>query len=198
MKTDKNILVAFLLNLSFSLFELIGGILTNSVAILSDAIHDFGDATSIGISYFLERKSHKAVDDTHTYGYLRYSVLGSLITTIILILGSGIMIKESVDRLFHPAPVNYNGMLVLAIIGLTVNFIAALVTRKGDSLNQKSVNLHMLEDVLGWAVVLIGAIIMRFTNIEILDSLMSVAVAIFILFSAIQTLVEIGNLFLEK
>ena len=107
MKTEKNILVAFLLNLAFSLFELVGGIFTKSVAILSDSVHDFGDALSIGISYFLEKKSHTAADEAHTYGYLRYSVLGGLITTVILILGSGIMMKESIARLFHPVDVDY-------------------------------------------------------------------------------------------
>lgn len=198
MKTEKNILIAFLLNLFFSMFELVGGIFTKSVAILSDSVHDFGDALSIGISYFLEKKSHTAVDDSHTYGYLRYSVLGGLITTIVLILGSGIMILESAERLFHPVAVDYNGMLLLAVIGVAVNVIAAFVTREGDSLNQKSVNLHMLEDVLGWAIVLIGAVIMRFTDITILDPLMSIGVAVFILFSAVKTLVEILNLFLEK
>ncbi|MCQ2404542.1 MAG: cation diffusion facilitator family transporter [Clostridia bacterium] len=198
MKTEKNILVAFLLNLAFSLFELVGGIFTKSVAILSDSVHDFGDALSIGISYFLEKKSRTAVDEAHTYGYLRYSVLGGLITTVILILGSGIMMKESIARLFHPVDVDYRGMLVLAVIGVVVNLVAAFVTREGDSLNQKSVNLHMLEDVLGWAVVLVGAVVMCFTDIGILDSLMSIGVAAFILVCAVKNLVEIANLFLEK
>ena len=198
MKTEKNILVAFLLNLAFSLFELIGGIFTHSVAILSDAVHDFGDALSIGISYALEKKSRAAVDEAHTYGYLRYSVLGGLITTVILILGSGMMIKESVERLVHPVAVNACGMLVLAVIGLAVNLVAAFVTREGDSLNQKAVNLHMLEDVLGWAVVLVGAVVMVFTDIGILDALMSIGVAAFILVCAVKNLIEIADLFLEK
>ncbi len=198
LKTEKNILVAFLLNLAFSLFELIGGIFTKSVAILSDSIHDFGDALSIGISYFLEKKSRFEVDESHTYGYLRYSVLGGLITTVVLILGSGIMIKESIERLIHPVAVDYCGMLLLAVIGVVVNLVAAFVTREGDSLNQKSVNLHMLEDVLGWAVVLVGTVIMLFTDVGILDSLMSIGVAVFILACAIKNLVEIASLFLEK
>ena len=198
MKTEKNILVAFLLNLAFSLFELVGGMFTHSVAILSDAVHDFGDAVSIGISYFLEKKSHTAVDETHTYGYLRYSVLGGLISTVILILGSGVMLKESIERLFHPVAVDYRGMLLLAVVGVAVNLVAAFVTREGDSLNQKSVNLHMLEDVLGWAVVLVGAVIMNVTDCAALDALMSIGVAVFILVCAVKNLAEIVNLFLEK
>lgn len=198
MKTDKNILIAFILNLSFSLFELIGGMFTHSVAILSDSIHDFGDAVSIGFAYVLEKKSRRQADDRHTYGYRRYSVLGGLITTVILIVGSIVMIWEAVERIITPVEINYRGMIWLAVIGVVVNVIAAYVTREGDSLNQKSVNLHMLEDVLGWIVVLIGAIVMNFTDIGILDSLMSIGVALFIFCHALKNLRQMIDLFLEK
>ena len=159
MKTEKNILIAFLLNLAFSVMEFIGGIFTGSVAIISDSIHDIGDAASIGIAYFLERKSKKKPDEKYTYGYIRYSILGSLITTLILIIGSSFVIYNSVLRILNPVEINYDGMILFAVFGVIVNFLAATFTREGDSLNQKSVNLHMLEDVLGWVIVLIGAII---------------------------------------
>ncbi len=198
MKTEKNILIAFILNFVFSVFEFIGGALTGSVAIISDAVHDIGDALSIGASYFLERKSKKQPDEVYTYGYARFSVLGSLITTVILLFGSFAVIYNAVIRIFKPTPINYNGMIVFAIIGVIVNFIAAYFTREGDSLNQKAVNLHMLEDVLGWAIVLIGAIIMRFTDISVIDPLMSIGVSFFIFVNAIKNLKQIENLFLEK
>ncbi len=198
MKTEKNILIAFLLNLLFSILEFIGGTITNSVAIISDSIHDMGDAMSIGVSYFLEKKSKQKPDDKYTYGYIRYSVLGSLITTFILMLGSVLVIYNAVQRIINPVEINYNGMIIFAILGVSINFVAAYFTREGDSLNQKSVNLHMLEDVLGWAVVLIGAIIMRFTDIKLIDPILSIAVAIFILVNALKTLKDIVDLFLEK
>ena len=198
MKTERNILIAFILNLFFSLFEFIGGIFTGSVAILSDAIHDIGDAASIGISYFLERKSKKQPDSNYTYGYLRYSVLGSIITTLILLFGSAAVIYNAVLRIITPAEINYNGMIIFAVFGVAVNFIAAMVTKDGGSLNQKAVNLHMLEDVLGWAVVLVGAVVMRFTDFAIIDPILSIAVAAFILINAIKNLKEILDLFLEK
>lgn len=198
MKTEKNILIAFILNLSFSIFEFIGGLFSNSVAILSDSIHDLGDALSIGISYFLEKKSKKEPDEKYTYGYIRYSVMGSLITTVILLVGSLLVIFNSIKRIINPVQVNYDGMLVFAIIGVIINFIAAYSTREGDSLNQKSVNLHMLEDVLGWVVVLIGAIIMRFTDISIIDPLLSIGVALFILINTFKNFHSIVDLFLEK
>lgn len=198
MKTEKNILIAFILNFIFSIFEFVGGFLTNSVAIFSDSIHDLGDAISIGISYFMERKSKKGADNKYTYGYIRYSVLGGVITTTILLVGSILVIIGAVKRLFNPVEVNYSGMIIFAVFGVILNFIAAYVTKDGDSINQKSVNLHMLEDVLGWIVVLIGAIIMNFTDIRIIDSIMSIGVALFILFNSLKNLKKVLDLFLEK
>ncbi len=198
MKTEKNILIAFLLNLSFSIFEIIGGIFTGSVAIISDAVHDMGDAASIGISFFLEKKSKKQPDKTYTYGYARFSVLGSVITTLILLFGSVMVIYNAILRIINPMPINYNGMIIFAVIGAAVNFLAAYFTKEGDSLNQRAVNLHMLEDVLGWVVVLIGAIIMRFTDISVIDPIMSIGVAVFILINALKNLKEVLDLFLVK
>ena len=196
--TEKNILIAFVLNLVFSLIEIVGGLFTNSVAILSDAIHDFGDAFSIGVSYFLERKSKKKPDETYTYGYLRYSVLGAFITTIILTIGSIVVLTGAIFRIIHPVSLHYEGMILLAILGIVINFLAAYKTREGDSLNQKAVNLHMLEDVLNWVVVFIGAIVMKFTDITYIDSIMSIGIALFLLKQALENLKNILNLFLAK
>lgn len=198
MKSERNILIAFILNLGFSIFEFIGGTLTNSVAIISDSIHDIADAMSIGISYFLEKKSKKKPDDKYTYGYVRYSVIGSTITTIILIIGSILVIYNAIKRIISPVQIDYNGMIIFAIIGVIINVLATYFTKNGHSLNQKSVNLHMLEDVLGWIVVLVGAIIMRFTDIRILDPVLSIIVAIFIFKNAISNFKIIIDLFLEK
>ena len=198
MKTQRNILIAFILNLSFSIFEFFGGIYTGSVAIVSDAIHDVGDAASIGLSYFLEKKSKKQPDEIYTYGYGRYSVLGGLITTIVLLFGSVVMIYNSVDRLVNVKEINYDGMILFAIVGICVNFSAAFFTRNGDSLNQKAVNLHMLEDVLGWIVVLVGAVVMRFTDFAFIDPLMSIGVSVFIIVNSVRNLNEVANLFLER
>lgn len=198
MKTDRNILIAFLLNLTFAIFELVGGVFTHSVAIMSDAVHDVGDAMSIGLSYFLEKKSRREPDKKHTYGYLRYSVLGGLITTVILLTGSVFVIVNAVDRIINPVQVNYNGMILFAVIGVVVNFLAAYFTHRGDSINQKAVNLHMLEDVLGWAIVLVGAIVMKFTDFVLIDPIMSICVAVFILINAVKNLKKIFDLFVVK
>ena len=198
MKTEKNILIAFLLNLSFSVFEFIGGIFTGSVAILSDAVHDIGDAASIGLSYFLERKSKKQPDESYTYGYIRYSVIGSIITTLILLFGSVAVIYNALGRIVKPTEINYNGMIIFAVVGVVVNSGAAFFTHSGETLNQKAVNLHMLEDVLGWIVVLVGAVVMRFTDFTLIDPIMSIGVAIFIFINAIKNLKTAIDIFLEK
>ncbi|MBR5252646.1 MAG: cation transporter [Clostridia bacterium] len=198
MRSDKKILCAFLLNLFFSVFEFVGGMITGSAAIISDSIHDLGDALSIGTSYFLERKSKKAADNKYTYGYGRYSVLGGVITVVILIIGSTAAIFNGVMRIINPTPINYDGMIILALFGAAVNLIAAYFTRDGESVNQRAVNLHMLEDVLGWIAVLVGAVIMRFTDLAFIDPLMSIGIAIFILINAVRTLGASIELLLEK
>ena len=135
MKTEKNILVAFLLNLSFAAFEFFGGLWTGSVAILSDAVHDLGDAAGLGLSWLLERKGKRPPDQVYTYGYGRYSLLGSLITTSILLFGSVLVMGNAVVRILHPTPIHYDGMILFAIVGVCVNFIAALLTVLGYSIN---------------------------------------------------------------
>ncbi|MBR3943128.1 MAG: cation transporter [Clostridia bacterium] len=198
MKTERNILIAFVLNFCFAVFEFFGGIFTGSVAILSDAVHDLGDAASIGVSCFLEKISKKQPDEKYTYGYARYSLLGGVISTLLLLFGSILVIGNAVVRLVHPIPVHQNGMLGFAVAGVIVNALAAFFTREGGSLNQKAVNLHMLEDVLGWVVVLIGSVIIKFTDFVWIDPLMSIGVAVFILINAAKTCKEILDIFLEK
>ncbi len=198
MKTEKNILIAFILNFAFSIFEFIGGIYTGSIAIISDAVHDIGDAASIGLSFLLEKKSKKQPDENFTYGYIRYSVIGSIITSLILFSGSVVVICNAVSRIISPTEIKYDGMIIFAVVGVCVNFCAAIFTRDGDSLNQKAVNLHMLEDVLGWVVVLVGAIVMKFTDFALFDPILSICVAIFILTNTIKNLKEAVDVFLEK
>ncbi len=198
MKSEKKILFAFVLNLAFSVFECIGGILTGSVAILSDAVHDLTDAVGIGSSWLLERKSKGQPDEKYTYGYVRYSVLGSLLITVLLLVGSITVIVHAVGRIFEPVSIHYDGMILFAVVGVCVNGAAAYFTHGGDSLNQRAVSLHMLEDVLGWILVLIGAVIMRFTDIAVLDPILSICVALYIFVHAIGHLREALSILLEK
>lgn len=198
MKAEKNIFIAFILNLLFSAFEFVGGFYTGSIAIISDAVHDLGDAASIGISYLLEKKSKKQPDEKYTYGYARYSVVGGAITTIILLFSSFIVIVNAAERIANPTEINYNGMIIIGIMGVIINLAAAHFTHDGDSINQKAVNLHMLEDVLGWVAVLAGSVIMRFTDFSVIDPLMSMGVAVFIITGCIKNLKKIIDIVLDK
>ena len=198
MQSTTNILIAFLLNLFFSIFELVGGFFTNSIAIITDSIHDLTDALSILLSYILERKSKRKPDNRYTYGYVRYSVLGALITTIILLSGSLIVIYSAIKRFINPVEIKYDGMIVMAIVGIIVNGVATLTTSKGSSINEKTVSLHMLEDVLGWIVVLVGAILIKFTHIYYIDAILTILVAGFIFGHAFKNFMKILDLFLEK
>lgn len=196
--STKNIFIAFILNLFFSIFELIGGIFTNSVSIMADSVHDFGDALSILISLVLEKISKKKPNEDYTFGYLRYSTLGALVTSMILLVGSFFVIISASKRLVNPVLVNYDGMFILAIVGIIVNLIATKITSNTGNLNEETVSLHMFEDVLGWACVLIGSIVIKFTNWYIIDPILSIGVSLFILINVIKRFKNIFEILLEK
>jgi len=198
MKTEQKMFAAFVLNLAFSLLEFAGGVLTGSVAIVSDAVHDLGDAVGIGVACLLEKKSRRPPDSIYTYGYAGYSLLGSCLVTLILLGGSAAVLLHAAQRLACPIAPDYDGMLLFAVIGLLVNGAALLLTRRGSSHNQQAVSLHMLEDVLGWGVVLVGAVVMRFTGFALLDPLLSMAVALFIAVHAGKNLWAVLGLLLAK
>lgn len=195
---EKNITVAFFLNLSFTIIELIGGLLTNSVAIMSDALHDFGDSISLGMAWHFEKLSKRSPNAKYSYGYKRFALLGALLNCIILLLGSIIVISECIKRLFNPQEVVVEGMFLLAILGVVINGIAVLRTRKGKGVNERVVSLHLLEDVLGWIAVLIVSIVMFFIDLPILDPLLSIGIAIFILYNVVRNLKTTLNILLQS
>ncbi len=195
--TTENIKLAFFVNLGFCLIELVGGILTNSVAIISDALHDFGDSVSLGLAWIFQRLSERGPTAKYSYGMKRLSVISSMINSLILAVGSTVIIIESIKRLFQPATVNAKGMLILAMIGIIANGFAFLRLKNGKNVNQKAVSLHMLEDVLGWVAVLVVSIVMLFIDLPILDPLLSIGVAVFVAVNIIGNLKQILNITLQ-
>lgn len=183
-----NIAVAFFLNTAFALIELVGGLLTNSVAILSDALHDFGDSLSLGTAWYFQKKSQKTRTEHYTYGYRRFSLVGAFVNATVLIVGSIFIIREAVARLFQPEPADARGMMLLALLGIAVNGVAMLRLRKGRSINERVVSLHFLEDVLGWVAVLVGAVVMLFADLPIIDPVLSLAIAAFVLFNVYRNI----------
>lgn len=185
MSSSKNTFIAFLLNLSFSIIEFIFGWLFGSSAILADAVHDLGDALAIGSSAIMQTYANKPADRVYPFGYKRWNILAALLTSSILIIGSSLILVENIPNLFHPQPVNQDGMLVLGIIAVIINFLASRIVKNGHSHNESILSLHFLEDILGWLAVILVSIILQFTDWYFLDPLLSLCIAIFILSKAL-------------
>lgn len=194
----KNIITAFALNLSFAIIELIGGLLTNSVAILSDALHDFGDSLSLGVAYYLQKKSEKKGDKFYSYGYKRFSLLGSIFISVVLLVSSVFIVEESIRRIITPQETNAQGMFILAILGIIVNGAAVLRMHKGKSHNERAVTLHMMEDLLGWLAVLAASFIMIFIDVPVIDPILSIAITVWVLFNVYRNLKETFRIMLQE
>ncbi|WP_165211570.1 cation diffusion facilitator family transporter [Streptococcus tangpeifui] len=196
-QSTSRIFIAFMSNFIFAIVEMIFGSIFNSSAILADSVHDFGDALAIGLSYYFEQLSKRRSDYRYTLGYWRFSLLGALMTAVILIIGSTLVLFENVQKVMHPEPVNYNGMLILGLIAIAVNILASRVLNGEESEHESILSLHFLEDILGWLAVIVVSLILRVANWYILDPLLSVAIALFILSRALPKFIRNLSVFLE-
>ena len=197
MKAKYTVWLAFFLNLTYAIVEFIAGGVFGSSAVLADSVHDLGDVIAIGISVFLESISNREEDSHYTLGYKRFSLLGAMITAVILMTGSVLVILENIAKIFHPQSVNDEGILWLGIIAITINVLASLVIRKGQTKNESILSLHFLEDTLGWVAVILMAIVLRFTDWYILDPLLSLAISFFILSKALPRFWSTLKIFLD-
>ena len=197
MKAKYTVWLAFFLNLTYAIVEFIAGGVFGSSAVLADSVHDLGDAIAIGISAFLESISNREEDSHYTLGYKRFSLLGAMITAVILMTGSVLVILENIAKIFHPQSVNDEGIFWLGIIAITINVLASLVIRKGQTKNESILSLHFLEDTLGWVAVILMAIVLRFTDWYILDPLLSLAISFFILSKALPRFWSTLKIFLD-
>jgi len=195
--SNKNIKTAFFLNLAFTILEILGGLWTNSLAILSDAVHDLGDSVSLGLAWFLDNYAQRGEDERFSYGYRRFSLLGALINTIILIVGAFFVLTQAIPRLIAPEHANAQGMALFAIVGILANGAAVLRLKGSKSMNAQIVAWHLMEDVLGWVAVLIVAIILMFVDIPILDPVLSILISLYILYNVVKSLRETLSLFLQ-
>jgi len=175
--------VAFVLNLAFTLIEIVGGLWTNSMAVLSDALHDLGDSIALGLSWHFARISKRKGDETFTFGYRRFSLLGALVMSIVLFAGGLVVLFEAIPRILHPEATNVQGMFGLAIAGIVVNGMAALRMHGGRSVGERIVTWHFVEDVLGWVAVLIASIVMWIRDLPILDPILSIAITLYVLWN---------------
>lgn len=195
--STKNLKVAFFLNLAFTIIEFVGGVITGSLAILSDAIHDLGDSLSLGMSWYFQNLSEKKSNSIYSYGYKRFSLLGAIINAIVLLVGSVLMISHAVPQVFQAGKVNEKGMLIMAVFGVIVNGIAALRLHKGKTMNEKVIALHLLEDVLGWVAVLVGSLLIMYFDWYFIDPLLSVLIALFIIYNVFKNLKKSFKIILQ-
>ncbi|MGN0189989.1 MAG: cation diffusion facilitator family transporter [Candidatus Cryptobacteroides sp.] len=193
----KNISTAFFLNAFFVIVELVGGILTNSIAILTDSLHDFGDCLSLAIAWFLQKKSEQPRDKKYSYGYKRFSLLGSIFLSGVLTVSSILVLIEAGKRIASPQEVSAQGMLWMAVFGIIINGASALSVKRGSSMNERAVFLHIMEDVLGWVGVLIAGIVMMFAEVPVLDPLLSVCISIWVLVNVCRNLKSVFKVFLQ-
>lgn len=196
-KDSDNLKIAFFLNLSFTILEFIGGFFVNSIAIISDALHDLGDSLSIGLSWYLDRKSEQEASTTFTFGYKRFSLLGALVNSLVLIAGSIFVIKAAVGRILEPEHTDAAGMLLFAILGVAMNGYAAWRTSKGETLNERVISWHLLEDVLGWTSILIVSVVLLFKDIHYLDPALSILITLYVLWNVVKRLKETLYIFLQ-
>lgn len=194
---SSNLKIAFIINLIFTIIEIIGGILTNSVAILSDAVHDLGDSISLLFSLIMERVSKKEGNKDLTFGYRRYSLLGAIFSAVVLIIGSTFVIYNAVTRIVTVEEVHAEGMLLMSIGGMIFNGLAVLRLKKDKGINSRVVFLHLLEDALGWFAIFIISIVMLFVNLPILDPILSIVIAVFVLSRIVPTFMKIGRIFMQ-
>ncbi len=195
--SNKNLKVAFFLNLAFTIIEVIAGFYVNSMAIIADAIHDFGDSLSLGTAWFLQVKSEKKPNKKYSFGYRRFSLFGALINCTVLILGGIYAIYETIGRFLNPELPDARGMMWFAFLGIAVNGYAAWKLSKGKSMNERVVSWHLLEDVLGWFAILVVAIVLQFKEIAYLDPALSILITLYILYNAMKKLKETLFLFLQ-
>jgi cobalt-zinc-cadmium efflux system protein len=193
-----NTKVAFFLNLSFSILELIGGVISGSVAILSDAIHDFADSLSLGLGWYFENKSEKGSTDKYSYGYARFSLLGAMVNAFTLLLGSVYIVYRSVKEIINPQMPKVEWMIGIAILGVVLNGIAAWKLKSGKSINKQVMTIHLLEDTVGWLAVLIAGIILLFFNIPIIDPILAIIINITVLIFVLIKLVKALKILMQK
>lgn len=194
----KNLGLVFLLNFGFAILEFIGGILSQSTALLSDAIHDMGDALAIALAWVFAKVGQRGRSSKFSYGYKRFSLLSALIASLILVFGAVAMLILAVSRLQSPVAVHSDLMILFAILGVAVNGFAVLKIRSGKTMNEQVISFHLFEDLLSWVAVLIGAIVIYFTGWYWLDPLMAIGISLWIFVHGLQKGSKVAQLFLQS
>ena len=197
-KARDNLAFVFFLNLTFNIIVILGALATNSMAILADCIHDMSDTISIAIAWILEHVSQKGSSDTYSYGYQRFSVLGAIITSLLVIAMAVLILYEAIPRLMVPEAINPGGMIVIACVGLIFKSISVYRIHDGETFSEKAILYHLMGDIFEWIAILIIAVLIIFWDVSFLDPLVSIAVAFWLIFTLGRTLYHSIEVTLQK
>lgn len=188
-----NTKINILFNLTFSILEIIGGFLTNSISIISSAIHDFSDSITVCLENLFNKKSKQKPNNKYSFGYSRYKLIGKFFTSILLLITSGIIIYFAINRIKNPLNINYDGMIIFSIFGILLNAYVAYKLK-----NDKEKNYNTMIDVYGWLIVLISSILIKLFKIFIIDPVVAIIMALYMLYQTYKYLNEIFNAIMEK
>lgn len=198
-KASDNLAFVFFVNLTFNIIVIIGGLATNSMAILADCIHDMSDTISMAVAWILEHISQKDSTDTFSYGYQRFSILGAVITSTFVIAMAFFILQEAIPRLFSPESVDAGGMLLVGVVGLIFKSISVWKLHGGETFNEKAIFYHLLGDIFEWVAILILSIILMFwADVSYLDPFVSIGIAIWLIFNLGRNLYKSVLVLLQK
>ena len=198
-KAGENLAFVFFMNLTFNIIVILGGLATNSMAILADCIHDMSDTISIALAWALEKVAQKDSTDKYSYGYQRFSILGAVIISVFVIVMAFVILSEAIPRLFSPEGVDAGGMLIVAIVGLVFKSISVHRLHKGETFNEKAILFHQLGDVFEWVAILILSLILMFWDgAPYLDPFVSIGIALWLIFNLGRNLYKSIEVLLQK
>ena len=198
-EAGENLAFVFFMNLAFNIIVIAGGLATNSMAILSDCIHDLADTISIALAWFLERIAQKESSDKYSYGYQRFSILGAVIISVFVIIMALVILNEAIPRLFAPEEVDASGMLIIALIGIVFKSLSVYRLHRGETFNEKAILFHQLGDVFEWIAILVLSLVLMFWDgAPYLDPFVSIGIALWLLFNLGRNLIKSTQVLLQK
>ncbi len=198
-KAGENLAFVFFMNLTFNIIVILGGLATNSMAILADCIHDMSDTISIALAWALEKVAQKDSTDKYSYGYQRFSILGAVIISVFVIFMAFVILSEAIPRMFSPEGVDAGGMLIVAILGLVFKSISVHRLHKGETFNEKAILFHQLGDVFEWVAILILSLVLMFWDgAPYLDPFVSIGIALWLIFNLGRNLYKSIEVLLQK
>ncbi|WP_407409331.1 cation diffusion facilitator family transporter [Methanobrevibacter sp.] len=198
-KAGENLAFVFFMNLAFNIIVIVGGLATNSMAILADCIHDLADTISIAIAWILEHVAQRDSTDKYSYGYQRFSILGAVITSVFVIILAFVILSEAIPRLFSPEGVDAGGMLILAIIGIVFKSLSVYRLHGGETFNEKAIFFHQLGDIFEWVTILVlSLILIVWDGAPYLDPFVSIGIALWLIFNLGRNLYHAIEVLLQK